>query len=102
MWAYENYNIIPDLILAGKGMSSSLPIAALIGRAEVVDHCDLATLNSTHSGNPLCCIAAYANIQFLLKNQISDHVKKMQLIFVSLTTLRNGTLVILELFFIAV
>jgi 4-aminobutyrate aminotransferase-like enzyme len=63
LFAYEHYDVTPDLISCGKGLSSSLPLAAVLGRAEILDLPDVGSMSSTHSANPLCCAAGLANIQ---------------------------------------
>jgi 4-aminobutyrate aminotransferase-like enzyme len=57
--------IEPDLITLGKGISSSLPMAAVLGKSEIIDVDLSANLSGTHAGNALCCAASLANLQFL-------------------------------------
>ena len=61
-WGFELYDVVPDVFCLGKGLSSSLPISAVVGRADVLDLYGPNEMTSTHSGNPLCCAAALANI----------------------------------------
>jgi len=61
-FAFHHYGITPDLIACGKGISSSLPLAAVIGRADVMDLYPPGSMTSTHSGSPLPVAAAVANI----------------------------------------
>ncbi len=61
-FGFEHYGIEADLICMGKGITSSLPMSALVGRAEVLDLPGHGQMSSTHTGNPLCCAAAIANI----------------------------------------
>ena len=63
MFAYEHYGVKPDLICCGKGISSSLPLAAVLGRADVMDLPDVGSMSSTHSANPMSCAAGLANLQ---------------------------------------
>jgi len=63
MFAYQHYEATPDLICCGKGISSSLPLAAVLGRADVMDLPDVGSMSSTHSANPLSCAAGLANLQ---------------------------------------
>jgi len=67
LYGYMTYgeNIKPDLICLGKGISSSLPVGAVLGSKELIDIDLNANLSSTHGGNALCCAAALANLQFL-------------------------------------
>jgi 4-aminobutyrate aminotransferase/diaminobutyrate-pyruvate transaminase/4-aminobutyrate aminotransferase/(S)-3-amino-2-methylpropionate transaminase len=64
-FAFEHYDIVPDLIACGKGISSSLPLSAVIGRADVMDQFPQGSMTSTHSGSPLPVAAAVANIRVL-------------------------------------
>ncbi|MGA3044604.1 MAG: aminotransferase class III-fold pyridoxal phosphate-dependent enzyme, partial [Bryobacteraceae bacterium] len=58
LWGFEHYGIVPDLALFGKGISSSLPLAAVAGRPDVMDLQPAGSMTSTHTGNPVCCAAA--------------------------------------------
>ena len=69
-WGFEHYGVVPDLYTVGKGISSSLPISAVIGRADVMDLFPPGSMTSTHTGNPLCCAAALANIELLLSEDL--------------------------------
>lgn len=65
LFAYEHYGVEADLVCCGKGLSSSLPLAAVLGRAEIMDLPDIGSMSSTHSANPLVCAAGLANIEVL-------------------------------------
>jgi 4-aminobutyrate aminotransferase/(S)-3-amino-2-methylpropionate transaminase len=71
MWGFEHYAIVPDLVLFGKGMSSSLPIAAVAGSAEIMDSQPIGTMTSTHTGNPVCCAAALASIDLVVNEKLA-------------------------------
>ncbi len=64
-WGFEEYNTHVDLICCGKGISSSLPISAVLGRADIMDLYAPRTMTSTHAAAPLGCAAAYANIEII-------------------------------------
>jgi 4-aminobutyrate aminotransferase-like enzyme len=81
LFGFEHYGIVPDLICCGKGISGSLPLAAVIGRADVMDLYGPAEMTSTHTGNPLCAAAALANIQAIVKNGLVEHARAMGQIF---------------------
>lgn len=53
LFAFEQYGLRPDLVVAGKGISSSLPLTVMLGTASVFDGAPPRTLSSTHGGNPL-------------------------------------------------
>src|SRR5215467_9837768 len=77
MWGFEHYGIVPDLALFGKGMSSSLPIAAVAGRADVMDLHPAGSMTSTHTGNPICCAAALASIDLVVKENLAENARKV-------------------------
>lgn len=59
---FEHYGIQPDIVAFGKGISSSLPLSAVIGRDDVMNIYGAGSMTSTHSGSPLPVAAAIANI----------------------------------------
>ena len=84
MWACEHLGIVPDIIVGGKGIGASLPLSAVIGRKDLFDLCEVGNFNSTHSGNPVCCAAADANIQYLLRHRLTENAEKMGVLLGSL------------------
>jgi 4-aminobutyrate aminotransferase/(S)-3-amino-2-methylpropionate transaminase len=58
LFAVEHYGIVPDLITMGKSLAAGMPIAAVTGRADIVDAPHAGGLGGTYSGNPLACVAA--------------------------------------------
>lgn len=77
MWGFEHYGIVPDLALFGKGISSSLPLAAVAGPAEIMDSQPVGTMTSTHTGNPVCCAAALASIDLLVNEKLAANACRM-------------------------
>lgn len=77
-WGYEHYGVVPDLTTWGKGISSSLPISAVAGRADLMDLPPPGSASSTHTGNPICCAAALANIELILKEDLAGHAARME------------------------
>jgi len=69
-WAFEQYGIVPDLITCGKGISSSLPISAVIGKSSLMNLYGPGSMTSTHTGHPVCCAAALANIELMQKENL--------------------------------
>jgi 4-aminobutyrate aminotransferase len=58
VWAIEGFGVEPDLLVSGKSLGGGLPLAAVTGRAEVVDAVDPGGLGGTFGGNPVACAAA--------------------------------------------
>ena len=66
-FASEHFGIEPDLITTAKSLGGGLPIAAVTGRAEMMDAPGIGGLGSTFAGNPLSCVAALAAIETIEK-----------------------------------
>jgi 4-aminobutyrate aminotransferase/diaminobutyrate-pyruvate transaminase/4-aminobutyrate aminotransferase/(S)-3-amino-2-methylpropionate transaminase len=78
MFAFEHYGITPDLIACGKGISSSLPLSAVIGRAEIMDLYPPGAMTSTHSASPLAVAAALANIKILKQEKLAARAARLE------------------------
>ncbi|MGU3502181.1 4-aminobutyrate--2-oxoglutarate transaminase [Mycobacterium sp. C31M] len=63
MFACEHEGIEPDLIVTAKGIADGLPLAAVTGRAEIMDAPHVSGLGGTYGGNPVACAAALATIE---------------------------------------
>jgi 4-aminobutyrate aminotransferase/(S)-3-amino-2-methylpropionate transaminase len=75
LWGFEHYGIVPDLACFGKGISSSLPLAAVAGRTDVMDLHPSGSMTSTHTGNPVCCAAALASIDLVLNENLAANAR---------------------------
>ncbi len=60
VWAIEHYGVEPDLVVSGKSLGGGLPLAAVTGRAEVMDAPEAGGLGGTFGGNPVACAAGLA------------------------------------------
>lgn len=70
MFVYEHYDVEADLVACGKGISSSMPLSAVLGRKEVMDLPDVGSMSSTHSANPISCAAGLANLEILIEENL--------------------------------
>ena len=77
MFCFEHYGVKPDLIACGKGISSSLPIAAVIGRKDILGLYPPGSMTSTHSGSPLPVSAAIANLKLIQKEHLAAQAAKL-------------------------
>jgi 4-aminobutyrate aminotransferase-like enzyme len=77
-WAFEHYGVTPDLICCGKGISSSLPLSAVIGRAEIMDQFPPGSMTSTHTGNPVCAAAALASVRKILREKLTENAAALE------------------------
>jgi 4-aminobutyrate aminotransferase/(S)-3-amino-2-methylpropionate transaminase len=63
LWGIEHSGVIPDLVTVGKTLASGMPLAGVVGRAEVMDAVHPGGLGSTYGGNPVACAAAVESIK---------------------------------------
>jgi 4-aminobutyrate aminotransferase/(S)-3-amino-2-methylpropionate transaminase len=78
LWGHQQYEgIVPDLVTWGKGISSSLPIAAIVGSPELMDMHPAGSMSSTHTGSPVCCGAALASLEVILEENLVDNCKRV-------------------------
>ena len=66
LFGYEHYGVEPDILCCGKGASSGLPLAIVLGSQQVMDLPDIGSMSSTHSANPLVCVAGHQNLKAML------------------------------------
>lgn len=76
-WGFEHYSTVPDLICCGKGISSGLPISAVIGRNDVMDLYPPGSMTSTHTGNPVCTAAVLANLRVIEEENLVERARAM-------------------------
>ncbi len=67
-FASEHFGLEPDLILSAKGIAGGLPLAAVTGRAEIMDAAQPGGLGGTFGGNPVACAAAVAVFEAIEAN----------------------------------
>ena len=70
MFASEHYEIEPDIIVTAKSLGGGLPLAAITGRAEIMDAPGPGGLGGTFAGNPLSCAAALAVLDLFEKENL--------------------------------
>lgn len=78
--AYEHSGVIPDMSTWAKSLGSGMPIAALIGKAEIMDKSAPSSIGGTYIGNPVSCAAALATLEFMEEVDINakgDHVGRV-------------------------
>ena len=78
MFCYEHYGVKPDIICCGKGISSSLPISAVVGREDIMGLYPPGAMTSTHSASPLPVAAAIANLKIILGEDLAARAARME------------------------
>lgn len=85
MWAFEQYDVVPDILLLGKALGGGLPLGAFIASRELMDHLThdpvLGHIN-TFGGHPLCCAAGHAALGVLQKEDMINGVKERSELFI--------------------
>jgi 4-aminobutyrate aminotransferase/diaminobutyrate-pyruvate transaminase/4-aminobutyrate aminotransferase/(S)-3-amino-2-methylpropionate transaminase len=90
LFGFEHYRIVPDLACFGKAISGSLPLSALAGRPDVMDLLPPVSMTTTHAGNPVCCAAALASIELILKEDLAGNARRMgEILHAGLAALRE-------------
>jgi 4-aminobutyrate aminotransferase/(S)-3-amino-2-methylpropionate transaminase len=77
MFASERYGITPDILVSAKSLAAGMPLAAVTGRAEVMDAPGVGGLGGTYSGNPLACAAALAAIESIESENLAERATKI-------------------------
>ena len=75
MWAMEQFDVVPDIVLTGKGVASGMPLGAMIARDELMSW-TTGMHGSTYGGNPLACAAALATFD-LIENELAANAEKV-------------------------
>ncbi|MGH2530122.1 MAG: aminotransferase class III-fold pyridoxal phosphate-dependent enzyme [Actinomycetota bacterium] len=75
MWAVQNFGVEPDIVLAGKGIASGMPLGAMIAREDLMTW-EIGAHGSTYGGNPLSCAAALASIE-LIEGGLMDNAAEV-------------------------
>tara|TARA_R110002126_G_scaffold116875_6_gene256529 strand:+ start:10143 stop:11333 length:1191 start_codon:yes stop_codon:yes gene_type:complete len=68
MFAFEHFDIVPDIITCGKAISSSLPLSCVITNSKISNTC--MSYNSTHGSNPVAVAASSASLKFLIESNL--------------------------------
>ena len=72
LFAMEHFGVAPDLVTSAKSIAGGLPVAAVTGRAEIMDACGPGGLGGTYAGNPLACAAACAVLDVIEQERILE------------------------------
>ncbi len=77
MFASDLFGVVPDLITTAKGIAGGLPLAAVTGRAEIMDATHAGGLGGTYGGNPIACAAALAAIEAFENDGLLERAKQI-------------------------
>ncbi|MFG2090510.1 MULTISPECIES: 4-aminobutyrate--2-oxoglutarate transaminase [unclassified Spirillospora] len=77
MFACEHEGIVPDLVATAKGIAGGLPLAAVTGRADIMDKVHAGGLGGTYGGNPLACEAALAVLEEIEDGKLTQRARRI-------------------------
>ena len=72
MFAFEHAGIKADVVTLAKGLAGGLPLAAIVGRADVMDASNPGGLGGTYAGNPIACAAAHAVLDVIDEEKLCE------------------------------
>jgi 4-aminobutyrate aminotransferase/(S)-3-amino-2-methylpropionate transaminase len=76
-FACEHEGVVPDLVTTAKGIAGGLPLAAVTGRAEIMDAVHTGGLGGTYGGNPLACAAALGAIRTIEEQDLCGAARRI-------------------------
>jgi 4-aminobutyrate aminotransferase/(S)-3-amino-2-methylpropionate transaminase len=77
LFASEQLDLLPDLIVLAKSLSGGLPLGAVVGRAEIMDAVPMGALGGTFGGNPVACAAALAAIATIEEDGLLERARAL-------------------------
>ncbi|MEO5942672.1 MAG: aspartate aminotransferase family protein [Ferruginibacter sp.] len=87
LWAFEQFNVVPDILLLGKALGGGMPLGAFVADKKIMDsftHNPVLGHINTFGGHPVSCAAGLAAFKVLLEENIINGVKEKEQLFLSL------------------
>ncbi|HNU88595.1 MAG TPA: aminotransferase class III-fold pyridoxal phosphate-dependent enzyme [Ferruginibacter sp.] len=86
LWAFEQFDVVPDILLLGKALGGGMPLGAFIADKKIMDsltHDPVLGHINTFGGHPVCCAAGLAAFTVLLDEKLVDSVKEKEQLLIS-------------------
>lgn len=80
-FASDIEGIVPDLVTIAKGVAGGMPLAAVVGRAEVMDRVHAGGIGGTYAGNPVSCAAALATLRIVEEEDLAGRAREFERLF---------------------
>lgn len=83
-WGFEQYNIVPDVLLLGKALGGGMPLGAFVADKKLMDAFSANPVLghiTTFGGHPVCCAAGLAAFKVLLKERLIDKIEEKEKLF---------------------
>lgn len=87
LWGFEQYDVVPDILLLGKALGGGMPLGAFIAERSLMNHLSFDPVLghiTTFGGHPVCCAAGLAAMKILLKKKMPDDVAAREEMFLRL------------------
>lgn len=87
LWAFQQFGVVPDILLLGKALGGGMPLGAFIADKKIMDsftHNPVLGHINTFGGHPVCCAAGLAAFNVLLEERLGEGVKEKEQLFLSL------------------
>lgn len=87
LWAFEQFDLVPDILLLGKALGGGMPLGAFVAGKKIMDsftHDPVLGHINTFGGHPVCCAAGLAAFKVLLDEKLVQSVKNKEELFISL------------------
>ncbi len=77
-FASEQFGVVPDLVTMAKGVAGGMPLAAVTGRADLMDAVHPGGLGGTYAGNPVACASALAALDFMAEFDLPARAREIE------------------------
>ncbi|MEI2715179.1 MAG: 4-aminobutyrate--2-oxoglutarate transaminase [Nocardioides sp.] len=78
LFAVDRDGVVPDLITTAKALAGGMPLAAVTGRAEIMDSVPPGGLGGTYAGNPVACAAALAALEVIERDDLAGRARHIE------------------------
>jgi 4-aminobutyrate aminotransferase-like enzyme len=82
MYAFEAYGVTPDLVALGKGLGNGVPVAAVVGRGDIIASLKYGEASDTWSANPISCAAVLATLDEFESTDVLEHTRSLTPLFI--------------------
>lgn len=83
MYAFEAYGVEPDFVVLGKGLGNGVPVAAVVGRRDIMRLMKYGAVSDTWSANPLSCAAILATLDEFESRDVLGHTRQLTPVFLA-------------------
>jgi 4-aminobutyrate aminotransferase len=75
-FAFEHFEVVPDIITAAKGLASGMPLSGVFTRTDIMLKLDVGSIGGTYGGNAVACAAGVATIRALREDKMLENAQE--------------------------